>query len=293
MPTGPVPPGPASLARGFLTGGVAGATLSAFVTGIVIEQVPLLLTGLGLPLVYSALLFVAGIPRGAREAAVVPRLAAARVERLSAGGTETGDVPVDFLLTVAPDGAPSFRVQVTHHVNLIDLTRHRPGDLLVVEYPPDRPWQARIVPHPAAEWERRLAAAVIEPAPESALVQSPSEGCAFSIAAFLGLLLGAAAVVGLFRVELFTPAPVEETQSTSTVSSTVSSTSGSTTVEFSAGRVEGPADQVPDLVGEATKTLDVGWPRTWQLTVVQAGGDVTVRVTVTGPAGSASLVVPR
>jgi hypothetical protein len=296
MSTHPVPPAPASLVRGFLTGGVSGATLSAFVTGIVLEEVPLFLAAMGLPAAYGALLFLAGMPRRAREAAVVPRLAPARIESLRAGGTETGDVPVDFVLTVAPDGAPSFRVKITHAVNLIDLTRHRPGDLLVVEYPPDRPWKARIVPHPAAEWERRLAGAVIEPAPESALVQPPPEGCAFSIAAFLGLLLGAAAVVVLFRVELFTPEPVEETQSSSTVSSTsVSSTvefSESTTVESSAGRAEGPADPVPDLVGQATKTVDVGWPRTWQLTVVRAGDAVTVRVTVTGPEGSASLVVP-
>ncbi|MEV7094896.1 hypothetical protein AB0M80_18865 [Amycolatopsis sp. NPDC051045] len=290
MPRHPVP---ASLARGFLTGGVAGAALSALVAGIIIEKVPLFLTGLGLPLAYIALVFVAGMPRRAREAAVVPRLALARVESLRAGGTETGDVPVEFLLTVAPDGAPAFRVQVTHHVNLIDLARHRPGDLLVVEYPPDRPWRARVVPHPAPEWQRRMTGAVVEPAPGSALVQPPPEGRAFSIAAFLGLLLGAAAVVALFRVELFTPAPVEETQTSSstTVTSTTSS-SESMVIESSAGRAEGPADLVPDLVGQATKTLDVGWPRAWQLTVVQAGGAVTVRVTVTGPAGSASLVVP-
>lgn len=168
--------GAVALVRGFLTGGVVGGTLSAFVVGIILERVPLILIALGLPLGYGVLLFAAGIPRRAREAAVVPRVALAKVESLRAGGTETGDVPVDLVLTVAPDDAPSYRVEVTHHVNLVDLPGFRRGDVVVVEYPPDRPWQARIVPRPAPEWARRMAGAAVESAPESALLRTPPEG---------------------------------------------------------------------------------------------------------------------
>lgn len=325
-------------ARGFLTGAVTGVTLSAFVTGIIIESVPVTLTGLGLPLGYGLLRYLAGMPRRVREAAVVPRVALAKVESLRAGGTETGDVPVDFVLTVAPDGAPAHRVQVTHHVNLIDLPRHRAGDVHVVEYPPDRPWKARIVPDPAPEWRRRTAGAEIASAPESALVQEPPEGCAFAVAVLLGLLLGAVAVVALYRVELFTPDPPAEPET-----STVTTSSGSATITvgpgqsfLDAGELRGaidslaghadvsrvltvavqehlvsvvfapsaaaavphfdlrevPLEGIPDLVRRATSTLDVGSPKSWQVTAVRLPDALTVRVTVTGPGGSASLTLP-
>ncbi|NBH12290.1 hypothetical protein [Amycolatopsis sp. SID8362] len=212
---------PAALVRGFLGGGVAGAALSAFVTGIVLEEVPLFLTAFGLPIAYGALLFAAGMPRRAREAAVVPRVALARIESRRAGGTETGDVPVTLVLTV--DGSPPFRVEITHHVNLADLPDIRVGDVLVVEYPPDRPWRAEVVAHPTAEWRRRAEEAVIEPAPQSAVVGPPPEGCAFSVVAFAGLLLGAAVVLGLFRVELFSPAE-EQPESTTTEVTTTTET---------------------------------------------------------------------
>ncbi|MEV6639102.1 hypothetical protein [Amycolatopsis sp. NPDC051371] len=325
--------GPVALARGFLTGGVIGATLSAFVVGIILERVPLILFAVGLPLVYGGLFFVAGIPRRAREAAVVRRVALAKIESLRAGGTETGDVPVDFVLTVAPDDAPSYRVTVTHHVNLIDLPSLRRGDVLVVDYPPDRPWQARIVPRPAPDWERRVAGAAIESAPESTLVHAPPEGCAFGAVTVTGLLLAAAAVLVLFRAELFGPETLERPPEPSSTS--VTSSSGSATVTVgpdqtlldagelrravdSLGRTADvsrvltavvqerrlsvvfaptavtvprfdlralPFDRIPDLVRKATRTLDVGSPRTWQVTA----DPFTVRVTVTGPAGSSSL----
>ncbi|MGK3204779.1 hypothetical protein [Amycolatopsis sp. MEPSY49] len=294
----PDPVRPAALVRGLLGGVVTGATLSAFVTGIVLEKVPLILFGLGLPLGYGVLLFIAGMPRRAREAAIVPRVALARIESLRAGGTETGDVPVDLVLTIAPGDAPSFRTGITHHVNLVDLPRYRPGDILVVEYPPDRPWRAEVVPHPTAEWERRAAGAVVEPAPESTLVQEPPEGWGFASAAFLGLVVGAAVVLGLFRVELFGPEPEpppSSSSSTVTVGPRESAPDAEelrAIIESLAGRAEIPADRVPDLVRQATSTLDVGWPRTWQITVVRGPDAVTVRITATGPGGSASVVVP-
>lgn len=207
---------PAALVRGFLGGGVTGATLSAFVTAIVLENGPLVLFGLGLPVGYGVLLFLAGLPRRAREKAVVPRVALARIESLRAGSSETGDVPLGVALTIAPGDAPPFRVEITHRVNLVDLPRYQAGDVLVVRYPPDRPWRAEVVPHPTAEWERRASGAIVQSAPESAVVRQPSEGGAFSFAVFVGLLLGVAAVVALFRVELFTSEPVSEPSSSST-----------------------------------------------------------------------------
>lgn len=344
MSAAPTHLGPVALARGFLTGGVIGAALCAGVTGVVIESVPVFLAGLGLPLGYGVLFYVAGIPRRAREAAVVPRVALARIESLRAGGTETGDVPLTLVLTVAPEAAPSFRVETTHHVNLVDLPRYRVGDVLVVEYPPEQPWRAEVVPRPAAEWARRAAETVVEPAPESTLVQRPPEGCGFTVVVFIGLLLGAATVLGLFRAELFSPEPVAEEPASSSESSstTVTSASSSATITvgpeqslLDAGELrravdalargadvsqvltaviqehrlsvvfapadsavprfdlrEVPADRIPDLVAQAGGTHDVGSPRTWQVTVVRLPAALTVRATVTGPGGSASVALP-
>ncbi|MFJ4645380.1 hypothetical protein ACIP6Q_17830 [Streptomyces bobili] len=81
---------PVALARGFLTGGVSGASLAALVVGAVVERVPLFVGGLVLPAVYGLLLHLAGIPRRAREAAVAPVMALAMIEDLKAIGGETG-----------------------------------------------------------------------------------------------------------------------------------------------------------------------------------------------------------
>ncbi|MEV7548562.1 hypothetical protein AB0N89_02940 [Amycolatopsis sp. NPDC089917] len=328
-------PGPVALARGFLTGVIIGTTLCAFVVGIVIEYAPLIVTGVGLPFAYWILSYLAGAPRRAREAAIAPVTALAKIESLRAGGTETGDIPVDFDLTVAPDGAATHRVEITHGVNLVDIPDYRPGGILVVQYPPDRPWKARIAERLSPEWERRVAGAVIESAPESSLVREPPEGCAFGALAFLGLLLGAALVLVLFRAELFAPeAPsrAEETQSSVTTSSSGSATvtvSGSLlgegelrraidslaaaadvsrvitvvveerrlTVVFAPTEAQVPwfdlrtlaVGRVPALVARALGTIEVGTPRTWQVTFVPFGNAVSGRVIVTGPDGSGSL----
>lgn len=50
-----------------------------------------------------------------------------------------------------------------------------------------------------------------------------------------------------------------------------------------------PYDRVPALVREARTTLGVGSPQTWQLTADALPGSLTIRVTVTGPDGGASL----
>ncbi|MFB9924323.1 hypothetical protein ACFORO_10935 [Amycolatopsis halotolerans] len=326
-----------TIAFGFLTGLVIGATLCSLVVGVILESVPLFVAGLGIPAGYGILVYLGGMPRRAREAAVPPVVALARIESLRAGGTETGDLPVEFILTVAPDGAPSHRAAMTHTVNLVDLPQYRTGDVLVVVYPPERPWKVRLVSNPSPGWQRRAANAVIEPAAESALVHPPPEGCAAGVLTLLGLLLGAGAVLGLFRVELFAPdasAPAPPPPASSEVTS-----SGSATVDVGPDRslldegelrraVDGlaqsidvsqtltavvqehrltvvfaptgvqiprfdlrslPVDQIPGSVRKALRTIDVGTPQTWQVTVVQLPTARTVRVTVTGPNGSGSL----
>jgi len=325
-----------TVAFGFLTGAVIGTALCAFIAGIVAESAPLLVAGLGIPVGYGVLVYLGGMPRRAREAAVVPTVALARIESLHAGGTETGDLPVEFVLTVAPDGAPSFRAAATLSVNLVDLPSYRKGDVLVVGYPADRPWKVRILADPTPEWQRRAAEAVIEPAADSTLVHPPPEGCAAGVFALIGLLLGAGAVLWLFRAELFAPEPdvpappPESVSVTSSGSATVDvgpeqslldngqlrravdalaqSTDVSQTltvvvqehrltVVFAPTAVQVPrfdlhampADRIPGLVRKALRTLDVGTPQAWQVTVVPLPSPRTVHVTVTGPKGSASL----
>lgn len=345
--TAPTHIGPVALVRGFLTGGVTGVTPAALVVGIVIENVPLFVTGLGLPVVYGVLLFLAGVPRRAREAAAAPRTALAVIENLRAGSSETGDVPIHFVLTVAPDDAPAFRAETTQSINLVDLPDYRPRGVLVVQYPPDRPWRVRIVTRPTPEWEGRAADARIDSAPESAVVQQPPEGgCVFGTVFLIGVLLGAAAVVLLFRADLFgpdssgqPPASAKPSVSSSSSSTTVTSTEVSGTVALGPDRSlldEGelrravaaltrgkdapqaitvvlqerlvsvvftptgtaapqfdlrslPYDRIPALVREAVTTLGVRSPRTWQLTADHLTGPLTIRVTVTGPNGAASL----
>lgn len=331
-----------TVAFGLVTGAVIGATLCSLVAGIITESGALFATGLGIPLGYGILVYLGGMPRRAREAAVPPTLALARIESLRAGGTETGDLPVEFILTVAPDGAPSHRAAATHIVNLVDLPNYRTGDILVVSYPPDRPWKVRVVASPPPEWQRRAANAVIQPAAESTLVHSPPEGRVTAVLTLIGLLLGAGAVLGLFRAELFAPepsAPAPPPASSTVTSSTSSTSSGFATVDVDPEQslldegglrraVDGlarsvdvsqtltavvqehrltvvfapsgvqvprfdlralPVDEIPGLVRKALRTLDVGTPQTWQVTVVQLPSARTVRVTVVGPRGSASL----
>jgi hypothetical protein len=229
---------PVALAAGFLTGGVIGASLAAFVVGCVIESVPLCVAGVGLPAVYGLLFLLAGAPRRAREAAVVPRTALAVVEsREAVGGEATSDVAVRFVLTVAPDDVPAYRVAFTQNINLADLPDYRQGVVVVVQYPPDRPWQVRIVKRPTPEWEDRAADARLDSAPGPVLVSESSESCGVGFVTLFGLLLAAAGVVLLFRADLFDEGasgkpPVASSPLPSSSSS--SSSSSSTTVVSSA-----------------------------------------------------------
>ncbi|MFD4371305.1 hypothetical protein [Streptomyces sp. NPDC058486] len=58
---------PADLALGFLTGGVIGGSLTAFIGGCVAEEASLIVTGLVLPAVYGLAFFLCTPPRRARR----------------------------------------------------------------------------------------------------------------------------------------------------------------------------------------------------------------------------------
>ncbi|MFE4538714.1 hypothetical protein ACFRKB_27185 [Streptomyces scopuliridis] len=347
--TGAAPPArntPLDLARGLLTGGVIGASLAALVVGAIIESVPLFVTGLALPAVYGLLFFLSGAPRRAREAAIAPCTALAVVESVEAvEGEATSDVARRFELTVAPDNLPAYRVAFTQDINLADLPDYRPGGVIVVHYPPDRPWQVRIVKRPTPQWEERAAGARLDSAPGPVLVSEPAEGCAVGFVTLLALLLAAAGVVLLFRTDLFdedsSAQPPSSTQPSASASSSstaaVSSVSGTVTlgpyqsfldkgelrkaigslskgtdahaaltvvvqdrllsVVYASTGSQAPTfdpdslpyDRFPALVEKARSSLGVGTPQTWQLTVERLTGSLTVRVSVTGTGGAASL----
>ena len=194
---------PGGLALGFLTGGVIGASLTVFIGGCVVGRAPLIVTGLALPAAYGLLRYLCTLPRRAREKAVVPRTALAMIESLEAVAVETSDVPVRFELTVAPDGGPAYRVGIRQSVNRVELPDYRPRGIVVVEYEPERPWLVRIVTRPTPEWEERAAGAHLDSAPGPAMTADVPEGRARGFLTLLGLLLGAAAVLGLFRADLF------------------------------------------------------------------------------------------
>ncbi|MEU3217581.1 hypothetical protein [Streptomyces sp. NPDC006971] len=259
-----------ALARGLLTGGVIGASLAALVVGGIIERVSLFVTGLGLPAAYGLVFFLAGVPRRAREAAIAPCTALAVVESVEAvGGEATSDVAVRFDLTVAPDDVPAFRVAFTQDIHLADLPDYRAGGVVVVQYPPEKPWRVRIVKRPTPEWEERVAGARLDSAPGPVLASEPTGGCAVGSATLLALLLAAAGVVLLFRADLFDEGasaqpPSSAQPSASASASSPSSSSSSTTVVSSAsGTVAlGPNQSFLDkgelrkAVGSLTKSTD-------------------------------------
>ncbi|MEU8922512.1 hypothetical protein AB0D10_16480 [Kitasatospora sp. NPDC048545] len=229
-----------AFAGGFLTGGVIGVSLAAFTVGCILEHVPLVVTGVALPVAYGLLVLAAGAPRRAREAAVAPHTALAVIEAMEARTSEYSDVPVRFDLTVTPDDAPAYRVEITQDINLVDLPDYRPRGVLVVQYPPDRPWRVTIVKRPTPVWEERAAGARIDSAPGPAVPGEPGDGRAVGFVTLLALLLGAAAVVLLFRADLFdrddsTQPPAAEPSVSSTVSTSLV-IPGSGTVTLGPGR---------------------------------------------------------
>ena len=211
--------------------------------------------------------------------------------------------------------------------------------------PPGRPWRVRIVKRPTPEWEDRAAGARLDPVPGPAVVREPQESGAVGFVRLFGLLLGATAVILMFRAELFDEdtaagrAPASSKPSVSATSWTVVVSSGSGTValgpdrsfldEGELGRAIGsltdgpgtrevltvvvqerllsvvfpptgtrgprfdprslPHERIPGLVEEATTTLGVHSPLTWELTADRLDGSLRIRVGVTGPGGTASL----
>ncbi|MEU8763341.1 hypothetical protein [Streptomyces sp. NPDC048659] len=343
--------------RSMLTGAVIGGSLAALVVGTIVEHVLLFVAGLVVPTVYGLLHVAAAAPRRAREAAQVPYTALALIEERRATGGENSDVPVRFDVTVAPDGAPAYRVAFVQDINLVDLSDYRPGGIVVVQYPPDRPWEVRIVRRPTPEWEERAADARIDSAPGPAVTsdEPADDSAVVGYLTLLALLLAAAAVVLLFRAELFGPDPADPAAppaatgpaetgasgggsgSSSTVVSAATGTvtlgtgssmldqgelrrsmealarsggqdhrrvltlvvqerqltavftpTGSPTPGFDPARL--PYDRIPALVREATTTLGVRAPRTWQLTAENLTGALTLRVGVTGAEGAAATL---
>ncbi|MFE7559800.1 hypothetical protein [Kitasatospora sp. NPDC057500] len=235
---------PAGLALGFLTGGAIGVSLTAFISGCVVGKAPLIVLGLALPAVYGLLFHLCTVPRRSRERAVAPRTALAMIESREALGSNTSDVPVRFELTVAPDDAPAYRVEIRQGVNLVELPDYRPRGIVVVEYQPDRPWKVRIVTRPTPAWEERAAGARLDSVPGPAMRNDPPESRAGGFLTLLGLLLGAAGVLLFFRADLFghdgsgaAPNPsVSSSSSSSYSSSTTTVTSATGTVTLGPGR---------------------------------------------------------
>ncbi|MFF8917292.1 hypothetical protein ACF08M_29275 [Streptomyces sp. NPDC015032] len=112
-------------------------------------------------------------------------------------------MPVRFELPVAPDYAPAFRVEIRQDVNLVELPDYWARGVVVVAYPPDRPWKTRIIKQPTPEWKERAAMAQVDSAPGPAMKSDAPVGCFGGLLALLGLLLGVAGVLVLFRADLF------------------------------------------------------------------------------------------
>ncbi|MFF3856551.1 hypothetical protein [Micromonospora sp. NPDC002575] len=273
---------PAALALGLLTGGVIGASLTAFIGGCVVENVPLVVMGLALPAVYGLLFLLSTLPRRAREAAVVPRTALAVIENLKAVGGETSDVPVRFELSVVPDDAPAFRVEMSQDINLVELPDYRARGIVVVEYPPDRPWKTRIVKRPTPEWEERAAVARVDSVPGPAMKSDSPVGCAGGLLTLFGLLLGVAAVLLLFRADLFGP---DGGENDAARRPSVSSSSFTTAVTSAMGTVTlGPGQSMLDegALRKAVESLTQGANERRALTVVVQDRLLTVVFAPTG-----------
>ena len=152
---------------------------------------------------------------------------------------------------------------------------------MVVEYPPDRPWKARIVKRPTPEWEERAAVAQVDPVPGPAMKSETPAGCAGGLLTLLGLLLGGAAVLLLFRSDLFGPddsgaLPGPSASSSSTSTTTVTSATGTVTL--------GPGQSMLDRgeLREAVESLTRGGDRRRALTVVVQDRLLTVVFSPTG-----------
>ncbi|MFD5751048.1 hypothetical protein [Streptomyces sp. NPDC127033] len=194
---------PATLLGSALTGGVVGAALAAVVVGIIIGKAALWGGGAGFFLFVVVFTAVSGRRERARAPQPEKRTALAMIESRRATSGEMADVPVSFVLTVAPEDRPAYRVAFSQSINLVDIAGFPPRRVVVVEYPAHEPWDVTILVQPDEEWARRAAEASMDSAPESTLVRNPRAEGAHCLVSLLAILLGAAIIVLLFRADLF------------------------------------------------------------------------------------------
>ncbi|MFE3829433.1 hypothetical protein [Streptomyces sp. NPDC059092] len=195
--------GPAALLGSLLTGAVVGAAVASVVVGIIIGKAMLWGAGAGFFLFVVLVTALSGRRARARTPRPEKRTALAMIESRRATNGELADVPVSFVLTVAAEDRPAYRVAFSQSINLVDLADYPLRRVVVVEYPANEPWDVRIVTRPDQEWARRAAEASMDSAPESTLVKNPSREGTYCLASLLAILLGAAVIVLLFRADLF------------------------------------------------------------------------------------------
>ncbi|WP_228561308.1 hypothetical protein, partial [Catenulispora pinisilvae] len=242
-------PAPTHRVRGFLTSVVAGAALTAFISGCVVDRVMLVVLGLVLLPAYGLLWYLAVLPRLIREAPTAGTrtvTALAMIESLQAvgGADDDGDVSVRFELSVVPDDEPGFRVEFRQHINLVAVPRYQPRGIVVVEYPRERPVKARILKKPTSEWAERAATAVLDSVPGPASKDDAPLSGTGCLLMFLGLAVGAGAILGLFHNQVFTsdkaaaatnPPASSSSTSDTTTTTTTTITSDVGTVALGAG----------------------------------------------------------
>lgn len=266
-------------ARVFLTACIVGVALTAFISGCAAQSVLLVVIGIVLLPAYGLIFFLFTIPGRMREAAVVPQTALAMIESLEAVGGEGSEVPVRFDLTVAPDGARAFRVEILQGINLVALPDYRPRGIVVVEYPPDRPWKGKIVKRPTPAWEERARSASLDSAPGPAVRQESPDSWAGCLFALLGLLIGTGAVLGLFRHQIFDSDKSAAADTPTVSSSESSSTTTTTTVTSDVGTVTlDPRQSMldPGQLRTSIESLTQGEAPRPALTVVVQGNRLTV-----------------
>lgn len=262
---------PADRARGFLTAGVVGAALTAFIGGIIAERIPLVVTGLALLPAYGLLFLLMTAPRRARRAAIAPVTALAMIESLEAVDHEGSDVPVRFDLTVAPDEARGFRVEIRQSINLVELSDYRPRGIVVFEYPPDRPWRGRIVKRPTPAWEERARAAGLDSVPGPAMKDDSAASCAGCLLSLLGVLVGAGIILGLFHSEIFDSTKSDAADTPTVTSTDSSSTTTTTTTNTITTTVTSDLGTV--TLDPSRSMLDPGELRTSVESLTQDGSD--------------------
>ncbi|WP_327269057.1 hypothetical protein OG233_16395 [Streptomyces sp. NBC_01218] len=184
-----------SLLSGFVVSGLSGGALTALVVGVILRSTALFCAGLGAVAAAALLVAVPARVRRRRKGLPVRRTALARIENRRATHGEFADVPVRFDLTVAPDGAPAYRVVVHEAVNLVDLPQYPQGAIVVVTYDEAEPWAVELDRRPTGEWARRAAGARIDTAPGHTRVKADEAGWSGCLVLLVGVLVGVALVL--------------------------------------------------------------------------------------------------